>query len=541
LFRIGSTSKLFTATAVMQQVESGALELDRDVNAYLPFRVPQMTLRHLLTHTAGLEENQFGWMMKERAADLVSLEDNVRSHIPARVRRPTADLGCDRGASYSNWGFALLGLVVSRVSGQPFDDYLDRKVFGPLGMRRSTFREPLPAPLAPRLSRGHFRGTAATLDFEYWHSVGPAGSATTTAGDMARFMLAHLGGGACGGGRVLRADTTRLMHGRALRQHPRVNGAALCFYEDHYNGRRMLCHRGKTFCFQSDLTLIPQENAGIFVVLNTAIGSADLRGAVRRIIDHYFPADIPDARGRRRTGTAARHVGTYRGVVRSYRTIEKLSLLTCPERFESRATLVEAGVLAITNLGGVDARWEELEPGIFRRVGGQEQMALVQEVGGVAMLGPFAFGGSRKVGVLESTRFHFAVLAIGGAGLLAAMGWFLAGLVAGFPGYGGGPALGLAALVGALDLTAFWILWRAIRFPPPSPLPFRYPLRVHLALAMILVSVVPAAGVLGFAWMAWAPEGWQSPGRIAYAVIAALEVLFLAELHYWRLVGFRLG
>jgi CubicO group peptidase (beta-lactamase class C family) len=539
LFRIGSTSKLLTATAAMQQVGRGALELDRDVNAYLPFRVPAMTLRNLLTHTAGLEENQFGWMMKEGAADLVPLEENVRAHIPAQVRQATTDFRNDRGSSYSNWAFALLGVLVSRVSGMAFDEYMDSELFRPLGMDRSTFREPLPVALAASMSKGHFATSEGTLDFEYWHSIGPAGSAATTASDMARFMLAHLRGGAG----ILSPAMAELMHGRAMTQHARVNGSGLCWYEVNQNGRRVLCHRGKGLCFQSDLSLIPGENAGVFIVLNTAIKSTDLRAAAAAFVDRYFPADTPSGADLPRPRTAARYAGTYRGVARAYESIERFNLLTCGERFESRATRIDGATLAITNLGGVSANWEEFEPGVFRRVGGQEQMVIVPDSAGGAehMLGPFAFAASRRIRWYESRPFHLCMFAIGALGLAVAVAWWVAGIATGSLSPVQYAAIGLAALFGALDLAAFKILWDTIRFPPPAPLPFRYPRKVHWALTMVLASVPVALGVLGFAAAALLGGWWQPWVRSLYAAVAALELLFLFQLHHWKLVGYRYG
>ena len=129
LFRPGSVSKLFTWTAVMQLVEQGKLNLDADLNQYLDFKIPQfngkpMTLRHVLTHTTGFEET---------ARDLITytgkspdLAKVLKDYIPPALYEPGARPG------YSNYATALAGYIVQRVSGLPFDDYVEQKIFTPL-------------------------------------------------------------------------------------------------------------------------------------------------------------------------------------------------------------------------------------------------------------------------------------------------------------------------------------------------------------------------------------------------------------------------
>ena len=135
LFRIASTSKLFTATAVMQLVEQGKVDLDTDVNDYLKdVKVPDtypgrpVTLRGLLTHTAGFEEH-FTGSEARTAAEVVPLGKYLAEDMPARVRPP------GEITSYSNYGMALAGHVVEEVSGESFDRYVKENIFNPLGMQ----------------------------------------------------------------------------------------------------------------------------------------------------------------------------------------------------------------------------------------------------------------------------------------------------------------------------------------------------------------------------------------------------------------------
>jgi len=139
LFRPGSVSKMFTWTAVMQLVEQGKLDLDTDVNEYLrDFKLPAtfaapVTLRNLMTHTPGFEDGGVGYLFKESAAELVPLDQFLRQHMPARARPPTTDFSSGANASYSNYGAALAGRIVEIVSGESFDDYIEKHIFAPSG------------------------------------------------------------------------------------------------------------------------------------------------------------------------------------------------------------------------------------------------------------------------------------------------------------------------------------------------------------------------------------------------------------------------
>ncbi|WP_366926181.1 serine hydrolase domain-containing protein, partial [uncultured Sphingomonas sp.] len=205
LFRPGSISKLFTWTAVMQQVERGKLNLDTDVNRYLDFTIPAyegrpVTLRNIMTHTAGFEEQVKDIIVTDPKKAL-GYEELLKRWVPHRVYAPGTT------PAYSNYATSLAGYIVQRVSGQPFDTYVERNIFAPLQMTRSSMRQPLPANLRPLMSLGYAPGQEEPIGFEF---VGPApaGSLSSTGEDMARFMIAHLQNGAG----LLQPRTAQLMH-----------------------------------------------------------------------------------------------------------------------------------------------------------------------------------------------------------------------------------------------------------------------------------------------------------------------------------------
>lgn len=289
LFRPGSTSKLFTWTAVMQQVEQGKLDLDTDVNQYLDFKVPvrnghPLTLRHIMTQTSGFEE-----VIK----DLVSFgtaSPPLRDVLVANMPPLRADPGTTAG--YSNYATALAGYMVQRVSGEQYDDYIEHHIFQPLGMAHSTFRQPLPAALAPLMAQGYMETGQPGHGFEVVN-LPPAGSLSSTADDMARFMIAHLQDGSMGDARILQAATAQKMHTTPTRLFPDLNGIALGFYQQDINGHRVIAHGGDLNYFHSDLALFIDDHVGLFISVN-APGKEGMGEMLRvrlfnAFADRYFP------------------------------------------------------------------------------------------------------------------------------------------------------------------------------------------------------------------------------------------------------------
>ncbi|MFL1432930.1 MULTISPECIES: serine hydrolase domain-containing protein, partial [unclassified Nocardiopsis] len=270
LFRVGSVSKLFTATAVMQLVEQGRVDLDTDVHEYIDFTIPTafdepITVRHLLTHTPGFEEAVQGLILPDGAEP--DLGEVLKADPPEQIYPPGTV------PAYSNYGNALAGYVVEQVSGEPFADYVQENVLEPAGMDASAFAQPLPAELRERLAGGYQATGSPAAPFETV-SGAPAGALTSSATDMARFMLAHLGDSE---GVGLSPETLELMHSPALDEDSLGTLAAgprmtLGFFDETRNGHRILGHGGDTLYFHSEMQILPEEDTGIFITLN---GSGD--------------------------------------------------------------------------------------------------------------------------------------------------------------------------------------------------------------------------------------------------------------------------
>src|SRR6266446_6743808 len=253
LFRPGSISKLFTWTSVMQLVEQGKLDLDKDVSQYLDFPIPPafgkpITLRNIMTHTPGFEDTAKELFVAD-ASKMRPLSEYLREHIPGRVFPPGVT------PAYSNYATTVAGYIVQRTSGKPFEQYVADNIFSPLGMSHTTFVQPLPANLQPLMSSGYTRASQSAKPFEFVQAF-PAGSVSTSAADMCNFIIAHLQDGRLGNAQILKPETAKLMHTRQFGADPRLNGMALGFYEESRNGHRIIGHGGDTVYFHSDLHLI---------------------------------------------------------------------------------------------------------------------------------------------------------------------------------------------------------------------------------------------------------------------------------------------
>ena len=373
LFRPGSISKLFTWTSVMQQVEQGKLDLDRDVNDYLDFKIPPrdgkpITLRNIMTHTSGMEESVQQLFIPD-TKDLVPLDAYLKAHLPNRIFAPGTL------PAYSNYATTLAGYIVQRVSGQPFDDYVEQHIFNPLKMEHTTFRQPLPAALAPLMSKGYSRGSQPAKPFEVVQAF-PAGSVSATATDMARFMIAHLQNGQYEGAQILRPETAKLMHSVAFQNLPQMNGMCLGFYEETRNGHRIIGHGGDTENFHSDLHLILDSNVGFFVSYNSA-GKGENRpreALFHGFLDRYFPYQVPDqpalatakADGEKLAGS---YISSRRGDTTLFFVLSAIGQAKLKVNPDGTITVNE-----MKGLNGQPKKFREIAPMIFREVDGQEML-----------------------------------------------------------------------------------------------------------------------------------------------------------------------
>jgi CubicO group peptidase (beta-lactamase class C family) len=379
MFRPGSISKLFTWTAVMQLVEQGKIDLDADVNGYLDFKIPPyqgkpVTMREIMTHTAGFQEAIKDLIVLH--GPVPPLGEAVKRMLPDRVTAPGST------PAYSNYATSVAGYIVERISGVPFEEYIERHIFEPLGMTHATFRQPLPAQFAPFMSKGYDKASGEAQAYELV-AVPPAGSSAVSGADMAKFMIAHLNQG----GVLLKPETAQLMHDPTHVTVPGTNRMALGFYEQRINDLSAIAHGGDTEFFHSDLLLVPSRNTGIYISMNSAGADAatlHIRQALfEQFGDRYFPAandgapvELPTAKEH-----AKMLVGDYIGSRGSFTNF--LDMLNLAGQLKIR--LDKDGRPLIPSLfGDPPRRWIETAPFLWQDAYGHERVGAKVENGRVA-------------------------------------------------------------------------------------------------------------------------------------------------------------
>ncbi len=429
LFRIASISKLFVWTAVMQLVEQGKLDLNTDINTYLThFKIPHtydepVTLAHLMTHTAGFEEYVIGLFEKDTDR-LLPLGDILARELPARVRRP-GDI-----VSYSNHGTAMAAYIVEQVSGKSWDDYVEENILRPLGMARTTFRQPVPETLSANLSKGYTysKGEFQEETFVYV-PLAPVASASTTATDMANFMIAHLNHGRLGNSRILDAKTAQQMHSALFRHAPEVNPIEHGFFDISRNGQWVIGHPGNLLYFHSLMALLPEHGIGLFVSYNTQGGNKAVANTYELFLDRYFPpgkiqAITPSANTKTQL---QRFTGSYFSSRRVHRRFTKLGALLGTVK----VTLSEDGVLK--TIGTETTRWIETKPLTFREENGFGTLVFREDDKGRIthmFIGDLPYMALERIGIKDSLILH-VVLAVSAILLFftTAVSWPFAALI----------------------------------------------------------------------------------------------------------------
>ena len=553
VFRIGSTSKLFTWTAVMQLVEQGKIDLDADVNQYLDFKIPgragkPVTMRNIMTHTAGFEESLKS-LIETDPSRLLTLEAIVKRWTPERI------FPAGSTPAYSNYATALAGYIVARVSGESYEDYIDRHLFAPLGMEHSSFRQPLPKALQPGMSKGYALASQPEPEKPYeLIAVAPAGALASTGADMARFMIAHLQNGAFGANRILKAETAQQMHTTALTMIPPLDRMMLGFYESNYNGHRVIAHGGDTQWFHSDLNLFIDNGVGLFVSVNS-VGKEGAAHVIREALfrefsDRYLPG--PTATGKVAPPVAAEHARLMSGRYEMSRRAQSnfFSLLNLTGQVKVAANDDNTlDVSFLHGLAGEPLKWEEIGPFVWREVGGKTLLAAKIENGRVAR---FSVDGLSPFTVIEpvpwwrSAAWLLPLLIIGAAALtLTALFWPVAALVrrrfsavldltsTGLKAY----RLSRIAAAAVVVTLAAWVITLAamvsnLKLLSPS---FDWWFWVLQLLSLVLF-VGAAAVALWNVRVVWATKrGWFARGWSIVLVVSTLTVVWVALAY--KLIG----
>lgn len=374
VIRPGSISKLFTWTAVMQLVEQGKLDLDADVNDYLDFRIRDyhgqgITLRQLMTHSAGFEESA-KHLFAADPSRLRPLRAYLETVQPERIYPP------GKVPAYSNYGVALAGYIVERVARQPFNDYIEQHVLMPLDMRRSTFRQPLPKGLAGDMAQGYAEAGARPIGFELVNPA-PAGALSTTGRDMAHFMIAQLDQGRYRGAEILKPYTAQAMQRAVSTPVAGLGSMTLGFFRRDKHGLVAIGHGGATQAFQSDLVLLPDKRVGVFVSVDgpARAGRALYRDLIDGLLKRYYPErGAPPATRLTARLHGKQLVGRYESSRQSASNFLAIARLLG----SSVVTLNDDDTVSVSSLRTRDGRvkrWREIEPYVWQELDGDSRLA----------------------------------------------------------------------------------------------------------------------------------------------------------------------
>jgi CubicO group peptidase (beta-lactamase class C family) len=429
LFRPGSVSKLFTWTAVMQLVQAGKLNLDADINSYLDFKIPPkdgkpITLRNLMTHTPGFAETakyliDFGEKKPKPLGEVLS------RWVPERIYAPGSM------PAYSNYGASVAGYIVQRVSGEPFDEYIQRHIFAPAGMTHSSFDQPLPANLRPLMSKGYKPGSDEPQPYEVI-GMAPAGALAASGADMGRFMIAHLNH------TLISPATAQLMYSNVNKPYPDLPAMALGFYHEDRNGLNIVGHGGDTVFFHSDLHLLLDKNVGLYISMNSIGKNGAAHGLreefLQEFLDRYFPAppqNLPTSKTAKADGAvmAGHYVSSRAGGFNFLRLASLLGETTVA--VDKDGTLIAS---TVTDLSGSPRKWREVKPFLWKEVNGADYLqALPDGHGGIKMFSITPYAPIIEFLPAPASLNAGWIFPVGGIALLilviAALGWPIVALV----------------------------------------------------------------------------------------------------------------
>lgn len=546
LFRTGSTGKLFTWTAVMQLAEQGKLDLDADINTYLnDFKIPEtfpqpITMKHLMSHTPGFEDS-FTGLFTHKSEEIVPLGQYLAEHMPARVRPP------GQFTAYSNYGTALAGYIVELIAGMPYEKYLRDNLFKPLEMTHTTCTQPPGGSLGETMAVAYKfeNGWHKKEKFEIFRSLVPAGIMSTTARDMAHFMIAHLEEGEYEGERILKEETIRQMHTRHFTHAPQVNGNAHGFWENHMNGLRIIEHGGDTIYYHTLMALIPEKKIGIFVSYNSP-GSHGIPRyrMLKAFMDRYFPAATPptikpaaDAEKELK-----KYTGYYRFIRSNYSSYEKIIGLLGAF---SISTTNDGYLLTSRAIGGGTLQWAYLEPGVFRKRGSMEKLAFRLDTDGQVthmFFGDIPYAAGERLAWYEAPPFSV---------LLIILCFILFGSTLRWTGAAIGRAIcktrqepekshGLARWFGGGlgFIYIVFLLGLIISSGDDMTLIYGVPTMMKIILYLPYLAALLTFFVLLYTLIAWKNKYWTFCSRIHYTLLFPASLAFLWFLYYWNLFGF---
>ncbi|WP_051325910.1 serine hydrolase domain-containing protein [Glycomyces tenuis] len=537
-FLIGSQAKLLTAQAALRLVAEGRLDLDTDVNEYLDgFQIEDaypgrpVTLRHLLTHTAGFDDDHLVGSGGTDPAEIPDFSERIAEVQPERVRPPGASV------TYSNYGFALAGYLVEAVSGVPYEDYVAEHVLAPLGMDGTTVALPYPEAIAAAKATGYAirMGQNTAVDLAYADFPASGAGPVATSADMARYMAAALDADP-----RLGPGVAEQMLARQYTEHESLPGMGFGWEQIRVAGHDAWFKGGDFPGFHTTMFLLPEYGIGLHIAANgDGYGGAGIDGhalaellaaELLPVLEAPAPEPMPG-------GDSEQYEGQYRSSRISEHSLYKLqSLFETPVRVEAAGD----GGIVTHGIWGDGVTWVQVAPGQFQRPGTWDRLVFTEE-------GTIAVSGASEVlvrtGPLESPRPHLAVLGLGVAAALIGLLWFpVAALIARRRGRVR-PRTARAASLTAWGACAL-VATVAVLLIGLAGEPSAFQIAVATASAPLVVLLaaatptVPAcAAMAAFSVLAWRRRWWPKHGRVGYTILTATTVAFACIATVYNMTG----
>ncbi len=377
IFRLASISKLFTWVSVMQLVEQGKIDLDTDVNRYLDFQIrpafsQPVTLRNLMTHTGGFEEEVRDIIVTDPKQP-ITLRDFLIRNQPQRIFPPGTI------PAYSNYGVGIAGYIVQRVSGQPFEQYVEQHIFKPLKMEHSTFYQPPPAQLRRLPSEGYPSDTEKPpIGFEIFNPVS-AGGVSSTAADMGRFGQALLNGAELDGSRILKPETLLAMWTPQFRSSDQLPPICMGFYEIWRNQLHWIGHEGDLVAFHSLFMLEPSKKLVLFISYNSTRGGDQPRPEIIDMFtDRYFPGEAKPSF----ISLPRKELTAIEGVYQSTRREDSTSVKLLSLLSQRAASVDKMGALHLSNIKDLrdhPIKWKPIGNDLWQEMDGQRRVFAIRD------------------------------------------------------------------------------------------------------------------------------------------------------------------
>jgi hypothetical protein len=370
---------------------------------------------------------------------------------------------------------------------------------------------------------------------------------SSTAIDMAHFMIAHLQDGSYGNTRILQAATAEDMHKQHFTQDPRLPGMAYGFYEQSINNLRLIAHGGDTGLFHSLLALLPDARVGVFVSYNSAGGEIARDTFLQALLNRYFPAARVSLPGTLPgfSQRAEQISGSYLVTRRNQTSFQKLFNLLTPINVSTAGD----GHLVITGADVQTLNVVEVAPWVFRQVDGAETVIFHVGSDGTTMLvGNLPFFAFTKAAWYDTPTFHFLLLIVCLLLFLSAILLWPLGFLRRIRLKREGKLLSgnrrsllihvLAGIVSGLNILFVAGLVFLIATNPET-LEFSVPPMLIALFQMARISSVLTVGVFLSLVLVWWRRFWSPGQRIQYTLVALAALAFVGELVYWNLLGFR--